>query len=284
MPQFNHLKVLPFELEKAEKVTPEEGKGGRPRLKISGWASTNTPDRSKEVIDVGFFDSTLDKFMRTASMPWMHNLDDPQGRWESITPVEGKGYYVTGHVLDLGTELDRRRMAMIEEGLVRSLSVGFSGEYTPEYGDLDEDGTWHWRSGGELYEVSLCTVPCNPDTSFELAKKLGIELSHYEPPAAEEPAAPEDPEEAEQRRFIEDLERCFTKAESIRNITRHWQKEGRVLTAEHRQRVAEVQAFLSELLETHPAPLQEPAPQEGLFLPKVATLGLPEVSALTLPG
>jgi len=178
MPTFEHLKALPFTIEKAEAVD----EGGRKRLRIDGWASTETPDRSKEVIEVGFFDESLADFMRTAAMPWMHDTSDPQGKWAAITPVPGKGYHVTGDVIDLGTDLDTRRMAMVEEGLVASLSVGFNAEYTDEFGYMDDaTQVWHWTQNGKLIEVSLCTIPCNPDTSFQVAKMLGMVLPVFDP-------------------------------------------------------------------------------------------------------
>jgi len=280
MPNFTHLKVLPFKLEKAEQVTGT----GRPRLHISGWASTDTLDLDKEVIEVGFFDESLEDFMRTAAMPWMHDTGDPQGQWADITPVPGKGYYVIGDVIDFGTDLDKRRLAMIEERVIGSLSVGFAAEYTAEYGREDESGIWHWERGGKLLEVSLCTIPCNPDASFEMAKSLGMTLPHYEPSPAQTP------EEAEEARFADDLERVRTGLESASNIHCHWQeKHGRTLTAAHRERIAQAQASLALLLEPHPVADEEPEPQGALSLPKVPALTLPQVAlpqapTVPLPG
>jgi len=131
-------------------------------------------------------------------------------------------------------------------------------------------------------EVSLCTVPCNPDTMFEIAKSLGMELPRYEEQSQEE---------ARKNRFAHDLERMYTKAESVQNIIRHWHKEGRALTAEQRQRLTQAQAILSELLEAYPTDVEEPEPQGGLslsieesLLPEVMYVELPEVPAVELPA
>jgi len=254
MPTFDHIKVLPLIMEKAEAVPDESG--GRKRLRISGWASTETPDRSGEVIEVGFFDDSLPEFMKTASMPWMHDVSDPQGKWDAVTPVPGKGYHVSGEVIDLGADVDTRRMAMVEEGLVASLSVGFNASYTPEYGYMDDETkTWHWTHGGKLMEVSLCTIPCNPDTSFQVAKMLGMPLLQYEAPE------PQSKDDAEDERWVDDMKRLSGAMEALLNIHRHWRKQGRLLLAEHRDALTLAQDRLAELLEPYPAAAEEPASQ-----------------------
>ena len=272
MPTFEHIKVLPFMLEKAE---PSEHEG-RKRLHISGWASTETPDRAEEVIDVGFFDVSLPDFMRTAAMPWMHDTSDPQGKWEAITPVPGKGYHVSGYLVDLGTDLDKRRMAMVEEGLVRSLSVGFNAEYHADFGAVNEETKlWHWRTKGKLLEVSPCTIPCCPDADFAVAKALGIPLLRYDP-------KPKD--EAEEDRFLADLERVMGGVESIRNIHRHWQKAGRVLSSANMTRLEQCHELLGSVLaEANPPPAEEPGKQGGLSLPRVDVLTLPLLQQVAPP-
>ena len=170
---FNHVKVMPFVVKDA---VPVQAEGERRRLRISGWASTEEADRTDEVIEVGFFDASLKAFMDNPVMLWMHDREEPQGRWESVTPVPGKGYYVEGLVIDLGGPEDGRRMASVEEGLVKSLSVGFNGWYTPEYGYWDnETNKWHWTQNGSLMEISLCTIPCNASATFEVSKALGLQ-------------------------------------------------------------------------------------------------------------
>jgi len=88
----------------------------------------------------------------------------------------------------------------------------------------------------------------------------------------------------EELRFCDDLERLTGSAEAIQNITAHWHKQGRILTAEHRAHITQAQATLTGLLEPHPAPEEEAAPQGALSLPDVVPPTLPEVVLLQMPG
>jgi HK97 family phage prohead protease len=192
MARFEHLKVLPLTIDKAIRMTDS----GRPRLDIEGWASTEALDCDEEVIEVGFFDASLADFMKRPLMPWMHRIEDIQGKWTSIEAVKGTGYRVTGHLIDFGTPEDTKRFGLVEEGLVASLSVGFSGQYTPEYGFTDKaTGSWHWTQNGKLREVSMVPLPANPECHAELAKGLGLSvIGHAKKavPFQDMPLAPED--------------------------------------------------------------------------------------------
>jgi len=181
--RFDHLSILPFEVDKAAR---EDGPNGRPRLRVRGWASTEGEDLDREFIHVGAFDDHLGDFLRNPQMVWMHERGDTQGLWETVRPETGKGYWVEGYMVHLGGEQDDRRFAMVEEGLVRGLSVGFNGSYTPEYGHWDmtdsdgyptRDSRWHWTKGCRLMEVSLCNIPCNPGATIELAKAAGLQIT-----------------------------------------------------------------------------------------------------------
>jgi len=260
--RFDHLKILPFELEKAEKTTDS----GRPRLDIKGWASTERRDLEGEVIEVGFFDDSLADFLKRPVMPWLHKVDDLQGRWTDIKAVPGRGYWVEGCIIDFGTELDKRRLGQVEEGLVTSLSVGFRAKGArSECGEYKRDtGAWHWQRNGLLREVSLVPFPCNEDCFAEVAKGLGWELAaevNTEAGAVPDAPAPEDPD-AEAERMLADLQRGCGGIRGVLNITRHWLKAGRILAPEHVAKLAEVQTDLAAILETHPA-IPEPYPGGG---------------------
>jgi len=180
--RFDHLSILPFEVDKAAR---ENGPNGRPRLRVRGWASTEQEDLDREVIHVGAFDQHLADFLRNPQMVWMHERGDTQGLWETVRPEPGRGYWVEGYMVHLGGEQDDRRFAMVEEGLVRGLSVGFNGQYTQDYGYWDgadeagyptRESRWHWTKNCRLMEVSLCNIPCNPSATMELAKAAGLQI------------------------------------------------------------------------------------------------------------
>jgi len=188
--RFEQLMVMPFEVDKAVR---EEGPNGRPRLSVRGWASTEQEDLDGEFIHVGAFDAYLADFLRNPQMVWMHERGEPQGLWQTIRGEVGKGYWVEGYMVHLGTPLDDRRFAMVEEGLVRGLSVGFNGEYSQEcgyYDNLDAAGwptsesRWHWTQNCKLMEVSLCNIPCNSSAVLELAKSVGGRVTMNVPAVA----------------------------------------------------------------------------------------------------
>lgn len=203
--RFEHLTVLPFEIEKTAK---DAAPSGRPRLTIRGWASTEEEDLDREVIHVGAFDAHLPDFMRNPQLVWQHQWGDSQGLWREVRPEVGRGYWIEGEMIHFGTPEDDRRFAMVEERVVRSMSVGFNGRYTADYGHWDEtdpDGyptrssVWHWTQNCRLLEVSLCTIPANPGASIALAKAAGLRVvmpgqmnAHSATPFSDLPLADDD--------------------------------------------------------------------------------------------
>lgn len=209
----NQIKVMPLTVavEKAE-----DNPTGRRRVKLSGFASRPEIDSDNEVIELGFFDRFLPDFLANPVMLWQHKRGDEQGLWTSVEPVPGEGYKVEGYMVDLGTPEDARRCAMAEEGIIRSLSVGFNAHYTPEYGYQNEEtGAWHWTQNGRLMEISPVTFPACANARFAVAKAAGFELTDKDIPA-----------ESEEDRAVRNLEKLAQAAVSLDNITRHWAKTG----------------------------------------------------------
>lgn len=176
----NQIKVMPLTVtvEKAE-----DNPTGRRRVKLSGFASRPEIDSDNEVIELGFFDRFLPDFLANPVMLWQHKRGDEQGLWTSVEPVPGEGYRVEGYMVDLGTPEDARRCAMAEEGIIRSLSVGFNAQYSPEYGyQSEETGAWHWTQNGKLMEISPVTFPACQNARFAVAKAAGFELTDKDTP------------------------------------------------------------------------------------------------------
>ena len=137
IPAFERVKVLPFLVEKTERTTER----GRARLDITGMVSTEQEDHEREIIHAGFFDKSLDQFQRRGTMRWMHEPGDVQGRWTKVSAVPGQGYYAEGYMVHLGSDdIDGRRFAMVEEGLINSASVGFNGRYDGDHGFTTRTG------------------------------------------------------------------------------------------------------------------------------------------------
>lgn len=301
MARFEHIKVLPFVVEKSVRMTD----AGRPRLDIEGWASTEAQDCDDEVIEVGFFDASLPDFMKRPLMPWMHRIEDIQGKWTSIEAVPGKGYHVRGHLIDFGTPEDTKRFGLVEEGLVASLSVGFSGQYTEAYGHTDKGtGLWHWTQGGKLHEVSMVPLPANPECHAELAKGLGLTLAKRPEPSQASPSVAHGaatlaavlpfsgdygeeevlPKEVrEELRFLESMERLRGASIDVGNYARHIAKDGRELTQPNRILLAEAHAALAAILEPYPGEPSHTLAREP-YLSRAGTPGgVGALSGLTLP-
>lgn len=175
--RFGHVKVLPFTVDKAAYLDADPDFAGCPTFRFSGWASLAVPDSDEEIIEVGFFDAHLAEFLANPVMRWMHHWGDVVGRWTGLRPVPDKGYWAEGVAIDFGREEDRARLNMLRTGAVSSMSVGFDGRYTPEFGFFDDAAKlWHWAVNGRLLEISPCDIPACPGASIQLAKRLGVPL------------------------------------------------------------------------------------------------------------
>ena len=175
--RFGHVKVLPFTADKSAYLNANPDFAGCPTFRFSGWASLAVPDADGEIIEVGFFDAHLASFLANPVMRWMHGWGDVQGRWLSVKPVADRGYWAEGVAIDFGREEDRARLNMLRTGAVGSMSVGFDGKYTPEFGFFDDAAKlWRWTTNGHLHEISPCDIPACPGASIQLAKSLGIPL------------------------------------------------------------------------------------------------------------
>ena len=197
---------------------------GRRTLQVEGWASTEQVDRSQEVIHTSFFRDSLPTFRANPQLWWQHWY--PLGLWDEVELREGQGLYVRGRMIAL-SDADETSMAQVEEGIVRSMSVGFNlSKPRPECG-YAEDGVWHWTEGGDLMEVSLVSIPCNPGATMQVAKSLHLALPQE--PEDEEFGDIDDPEE---RRVRSELKRLAGATEALRNFARHVTKDGGAPSAE----------------------------------------------------
>lgn len=197
---------------------------GRRTLQVEGWASTEQVDRSQEVIHTSFFRDSLETFKSNPQLWWQHW--QPMGLWDEVELREGQGLYVRGRMIAV-SEAEEPCMALVEEGIVRSMSVGFNlSKPRPECG-YAEDGVWHWTEGGDLMEVSLVSIPCNPGATMQVAKSLHLAL-----PQEAEDEEFGDIEDPEERRVRSELKRLAGATEALRNFARHVTKDGGAPSAE----------------------------------------------------
>lgn len=125
-------------------------------------ASSSVVDRQGEVIDQSGWD--LKNFKDNPILLWMHDHTKPLGKatrvWLDKTGKEPvlkfKG------VISTATEWGRAAKQLVDEGILNSFSVGFRAN------DIDDNTI----TKAELYEISLVTVPANPEARIVAAKAL----------------------------------------------------------------------------------------------------------------
>lgn len=272
-PTFGHIKVFAFALDpdRAKSVDTE-------RRIVRGLASTPTLDRQGEIVEPSAFTATLAGYLKNPIVTWGHNLWDlPIGKTLEAT-VTSQGLQVA---IQFGTHTRANEVwQAVQDELVRSLSIGFDGEYTPEFGYWDKGAeAWRWTKL-DLWEIAVCSVPACPDATFALGKSLGlttppdrktleaigqeatgvnvgeppedVPATDPEPPAADPPTDPPavddtDPHTKQTDRVESDLKRLRGAAEGLSNITRHWAKTGGAPSARLVSEAASSIAVLAEV-------------------------------------
>lgn len=155
---------------------------------ITGIASTPKQDRDNDILDmVGA------KFALPIPLLWMHDHNMPIGEVVEAT-VTAKGIEITAKIAKIdedGTLKDRIDEAWqsIKSGLVKCLSIGFRAL---EYNYLDDSYGLHIKEW-DFYELSLVTVPANPDAVITSVKKIKQAFSDAQNPAPTPSNAAPDP-------------------------------------------------------------------------------------------
>lgn len=132
---------------------------------FKGFASTyNNIDRGGDVIRPGAFTESLKRHQETdrqIRMFFQHNQMFPIGGFP-IAEIEDneKGLLVTGHI-NLQVEKGIETFALIKQGVISDLSIGFSIEKSFH----DEDDVFNLTQL-ELWEISPVTEPMNPEANI----------------------------------------------------------------------------------------------------------------------
>ncbi len=157
---------------------------------ITGIATTPTTDRDDDIIE-----PTGAKFALPIPLLWQHNHNQPIGEVIEAT-VTDEGIEFTAKIAKieesgkLKSRLDEAWQA-IKSGLVKCLSVGFKMK---EYNYLE--GSWglHIKEW-EWYELSVVTIPANPDAVITDIKT--IKKAFLQPPSQVEKPEPPKVEKSE---------------------------------------------------------------------------------------
>ena len=135
---------------------------------ISGYAAVfNNVDRAKDMLIKGCFAKSIrergpesaanDKIL----LLWQHDTREPIGR---ITKLEehDRGLYFEAEIDDV--ETGDRALKQLESGTVNQFSIGFT--YVWDQCEWDESGEVFIVKEVKLYEISVVTFGCNPETEY----------------------------------------------------------------------------------------------------------------------
>jgi HK97 family phage prohead protease len=127
-------------------------------------ASTNAVDRHGEIVDNNGWE--LKAFKKNPVILWAHDHDEPAIGVSKKTWVEGSGKSAKLMIQPLihdVTEKARAVKALIDMGVIKTLSVGFKPLESP-------DGVTFTKN--ELLEVSMVNVPANGEAMVMAYKGL----------------------------------------------------------------------------------------------------------------
>jgi HK97 family phage prohead protease len=140
---------------------------------ISGYASTVSKDRSGDVVLATAWekDTALGNYLKNPIVLFGHNHDEPIGKMVDYK-LDEYGLQVDIEVFDV----DQRVYKLVKGGALSTFSIGFR---LKDY-KFDEHSDTFLITELELFEISIVSVPCNQDCTFELAKSMRSDGSYEE--------------------------------------------------------------------------------------------------------
>lgn len=169
-------------------------------------ASSEVEDRQGEVVKQSGW--SLKNFKDNPVLLWMHDHDKPIGKatrvWLDKTGT--KPLLKFKGVISTATEYSRAAKQLMEEGIINSFSVGFR--------PLEMEGNEITKA--ELFEISVVSVPANPEARLVVAKSLegaGIKESVIKEFIGEDDG--EENEVASLKEKIKELEEQIVKTQEV---------------------------------------------------------------------
>lgn len=138
--------------------------GDNEELRIEGYASTDSVDRSSDVIlPSAWTKGGLKNYENNPILLFNHDYNKPIGKVIEIM-TDKRGLRIKGVISKSAGEVYH----LVKEGILSTFSVGFlikDAEY-----DKAADGLV--VKDAELLEVSVVSIPCNQDATFSVAKSF----------------------------------------------------------------------------------------------------------------
>lgn len=142
---------------------------------IEGYANTTTKDRVGDIVLPKAFESSLKGYLDNPVLLENHNWDRVAGMTQNAE-ITDKGLFIRARISDTRPELKQQ----IREGCLRTFSIG----YNELDADYDESTKTKFVKDLELLEISVVSVPANPEAKF-------VEISSNNPvPAPKDEPTP----------------------------------------------------------------------------------------------
>lgn len=135
---------------------------------IEGYLNNfDVVDYASDMTLKGAFKNTLDKIKDSGiklPMLWNHKADEPIGAWDELYE-DNKGLYGKGRI-NLEVERGKEIYSLMKMGAISGFSIGY-WELDAEY---DRNKNINYLKELELFETSVVTFPCNPESRVESVK------------------------------------------------------------------------------------------------------------------
>ena len=134
---------------------------------FEGYASLfGVPDLSRDIVVAGAFRETILKSgPESVRLLWQHDPSEPIGIWTALQE-DSKGLFARGR-LNLETQRGRELDALIRQGAVNGLSIGFRTKRARR----NANGFGRDLLAVDLWEISLVTFPLLPDARLMRASQ-----------------------------------------------------------------------------------------------------------------
>lgn len=131
--------------------------------------SDETVDRAGDIVRAKGWH--LDDFEKNPVALYGHDHKDVIGRWENVRVI---GKQLIGKLVLATTERGQEIKALIEQGILKAVSVGFQ---VMEYEPISKDQPWKGLDikKAALHEVSVVAVPANPNALLLAKAQLSSE-------------------------------------------------------------------------------------------------------------
>jgi HK97 family phage prohead protease len=140
------------------KSLSEKSDDGLDKIIVEGYGSTSTKDRDGDVVVP--FGIDMGNFHKNPILLYQHDRHQPAGKVVK-SEINDKGLYIQAEVYK---EVNPQAYYAVKSGVVSTFSIGFRGLD----GDYHEETDTFYFTKSELLEISLVSIPANPDAKFEV--------------------------------------------------------------------------------------------------------------------